>query len=441
MEKLTQFMTPKKKVALGLLLASQAFASTASDFDINIVGGKQANPADWKFFTQLVNDPGTLPFCGASYIGNGYVLTAAHCVRNKRAQSIAVKVGSTVRGGSDGQRVNVAQIISHPQYNRTTHSHDLALLKLETIPQGAAVVNLAQGSLSQYASEGGILTVAGLGRLNEYSHAKPTYLQEVDVPLVSDAVCQTAGGPYNNVGADNFCAGFDQGQYDSCSGDSGGPIVVNLGGQTTQLGIVSWGVGCARVGNYGVYADIAASRAWINSVVQGTQSPVSVSYRANQTIAGFTVGEVKSHTFTIKNSGSKNFTLTSASLSNSGVANTPVVVNDGCSASTLLANESCVVTTEFGASAAGNAKVTLSFTIDQNNTNYTAVVNSQVSSPDGGGGIVCPTAWQANKIYDTGDKALFNNKVWEAKWWVKGKEPVEAGKWAVWVSLGAPTCS
>ena len=92
---------------------------------------------------------------------------------------------------------------------------------------------------------GDFITVAGLGRLSE-GGSRPSNLQEVSVPLVSDQVCNQSGGSYANVGDVAFCAGFAQGQKDSCSGDSGGPIVVNSGGQTVQLGIVSWGVGCAR---------------------------------------------------------------------------------------------------------------------------------------------------------------------------------------------------
>ncbi|GAA0821963.1 trypsin-like serine protease [Colwellia asteriadis] len=439
MENKTSFKAIKKHVAFGIFTAICAISAQAKDYQPNIVGGGQANPADWQFFTQLVNDPGSLPFCGASYIGNGYVLTAAHCVRNKQAQSIAVNVGSTIRGGNDGQRINVAQIFSHPQYNRSTHAYDVAVLKLTQIPQNANVVNLAQGSLTQYARIGDMLTVAGLGRLSEHDWAKPSVLQEVDVPLVSDSVCQSTGGPYSNVGADNFCAGFEQGQYDSCSGDSGGPIVVNLGGQTTQVGLVSWGVGCARAGNYGVYADVAAARSWIDSVVGGIQEQVSVGYTASQTIAGFTVGEIKSHTFSITNTGTANFTLTSIGIANSGVTNASLITHDSCSATTLLANDACSVSVDFEASSAGNASVSLNFTIDKNNTAYSAVVNAQASSS--GGGNTCPETWQSSKIYDTGDKVIFNNQVWEAQWWVKGKEPADTGPWGVWLSQGAASCN
>jgi secreted trypsin-like serine protease len=53
------------------------------------------------------------------------------------------------------------------------------------------------------------------------------------------------------------------GGKDSCQGDSGGPIFVG----NTQVGIVSFGDGCARPEKPGVYARVSASYDWIKMMI------------------------------------------------------------------------------------------------------------------------------------------------------------------------------
>ena len=60
---------------------------------------------------------------------------------------------------------------------------------------------------------------------------------------------------YNTV---MFCAGYKLGGDDSCAGDSGGPFFVQTGDdQFAQVGIVSWGRGCGRRRQYGVYTRLS----------------------------------------------------------------------------------------------------------------------------------------------------------------------------------------
>ena len=72
--------------------------------------------------------------------------------------------------------------------------------------------------------------------------------------------CDSAYGSYGGIVADvMLCAG--EAGKDSCQGDSGGPMTFN--GQ--HVGIVSWGVGCARSGYPGVYGQTDAMYDFITS--------------------------------------------------------------------------------------------------------------------------------------------------------------------------------
>jgi secreted trypsin-like serine protease len=97
-------------------------------------------------------------------------------------------------------------------------------------------------------------------------------LLKASVPAVDD---QTCGQAYRASGA-NFvdeamlCAGlFGTGGVDTCQGDSGGPMVIKTADDAfVQVGIVSWGHGCAQAQYPGVYTQLSTYADKINKAVE-----------------------------------------------------------------------------------------------------------------------------------------------------------------------------
>ena len=77
----------------------------------------------------------------------------------------------------------------------------------------------------------------------------------------NDAAC-LRGSQDSPVPNSKMCA-YKEGT-DSCQGDSGGPLVVREDGRWTIVGVVSYGIGCARSGYAGVYARVNNYLDWIN---------------------------------------------------------------------------------------------------------------------------------------------------------------------------------
>ncbi|KOB70983.1 Serine protease [Operophtera brumata] len=65
-----------------------------------------------------------------------------------------------------------------------------------------------------------------------------------------------------------MCAGYPGGQIDSCSGDSGGPLMQPLPNKEMKsfmylIGVVSFGQMCGRSGSLGAYARVTHYMPWI----------------------------------------------------------------------------------------------------------------------------------------------------------------------------------
>ncbi|KAG9436454.1 anionic trypsin-2 [Apis mellifera carnica] len=87
-----------------------------------------------------------------------------------------------------------------------------------------------------------------------------TYLRHVHLPLIPHEKCPVEGVHPKF----HLCAGVLKGGKDACQGDSGGPLLC----KGVQIGIISWGKGCARPNSPGVYCRLDLYLDWINSTIK-----------------------------------------------------------------------------------------------------------------------------------------------------------------------------
>ena len=156
------------------------------------------------------------------------------------------------------QVISIEKLVIHSSYDANSQDNDIALLKLKTPIQynaRALPVCLPSSDLPS----GTDCWITGWGALQEEGNS-PAILQQAKVPLVSKQAC---GYVYGSLTTSMRCAGYHTGKIDSCQGDSGGPLVCRVNKRWHLMGAVSWGIGCARKGYYGVYADIVHLKSWI----------------------------------------------------------------------------------------------------------------------------------------------------------------------------------
>ena len=232
--------------------------------DPRIVGGSDAPAGQFPHQISLQTSSG-FHFCGGSVIASDWILTAAHCVDGERPSALRVESG-IVRLSEHGDKDTVAEIVVHPDYDPRTQDHDVALLRLSGSTSAPPVALVGPEAETDVAAPGTWATVSGWGTLSSGGRS-PDTLQFVDVPLISDADCQSAY-PFEDITEHMVCAGdLEDGGIDSCQGDSGGPLVVVDDGVYVQHGVVSWGYGCADADHPGVYARTSTHIDWIAGYV------------------------------------------------------------------------------------------------------------------------------------------------------------------------------
>ncbi|XP_015174244.1 PREDICTED: venom protease-like [Polistes dominula] len=241
-----------------------------------IVNGVPSTLGAWPWITALGyrskrNPNKPVYLCGGTLISSRHIVTAAHCVYNRR-DLYMVRLGDldleSDNDGADPIDVLIEDKIIHPQYDPSSHVNDIAILRLaEEIPFSRNIHPICLPISEPLLHSNFYNTfpfIAGWGAIY-FNGPASSKLLESQVPVVRQEKCKNAFKSFTNAVIDDriICAGYAQGGKDACQGDSGGPLMSPVNKNYYLIGVVSYGYKCAEPGYPGVYSKVSSFMSFI----------------------------------------------------------------------------------------------------------------------------------------------------------------------------------
>ncbi|XP_038936306.1 transmembrane protease serine 12 isoform X3 [Rattus norvegicus] len=226
-----------------------------------IIGGMQANAGAWPWQVSLQVQDGNflVHVCGGAL------------VRDSDPLKWRAVIGTTdlTRSHSHSRSVRVSDIVIQPDFILETFVNDIALFHLKkavrTVLQnrGYGGQRLSPWKLHTCVIPEWAKTIRRSGAPGNGT----TILQEAKVHFISREICnsdRSYGGVIPNT---SFCAGHENGTFDTCRGDSGGPLMCYLTEHKRYfvMGVTSYGHGCGRRHFPGVYSSPSFFQQWLTA--------------------------------------------------------------------------------------------------------------------------------------------------------------------------------
>lgn len=219
----------------------------------------------------LVHNSGGIS-CGGSVIDREFVLTAAHCVSPIDGIPLVVYVVAGQHDLSEQepqeQEREVDRAIIHPSYKWWLTS-DIALLKLKSpLDFNDKLRPVCLPEVGEELAEGTNVTVTGWGR--DHRPGQKDVLQQIVLPVSSQRKCFSL-----TPGLICTLSKAGEGGLGICSGDSGGPLMVQKEGFWYQHGVNShnYGLCNATTGAYeSYYTKVSAYKRWIDDTIAENRS-------------------------------------------------------------------------------------------------------------------------------------------------------------------------
>lgn len=286
-------------LTLGSLLVSSTFVNNYQAEQLSyiprIAGGRPvgSKSLDFVAYIQAIENQEIIA-CTGSLIAPQVVLTAAHCVIDSNSalrKPDTFRIMFTKDAPSDSVHphiYNVDRSIIQPTFDSYTLRDDIALLMLkEQVSSEVAVpVPLYTGDYTDSTQ----MLAAGFGYTKPMDKSSAAaHLMEVELMPGSEKYCSGLSASYNSTY--NICTNGAVGK-DTCSGDSGGPLLVPVDHgdmRKAQIGLTSYSPRtkdnqtgkCAQKGGTGVYTRVKTYVDWIAKETKISADYFSIANETN----------------------------------------------------------------------------------------------------------------------------------------------------------------
>ncbi|KAJ2648962.1 hypothetical protein IWW40_003506 [Coemansia sp. RSA 1250] len=271
--------TVLSRILCALVVLSSVFAAPpppkhGNNLIPRIMGGSEVDHSKYPFIVYLYNQA-EKTFCGGSIISNVWILTAAHCIKTASKNDILVFVGQGEYNLDTSKGTKVAEINNHPQYNDGTMENDISLLRLESEITGGDVSTISIDTTD--VGDGVKVSALGWGYTEPSGTQASHNLKKGDMTTLSKQKCGAIDTKFTGNNGPRICVAADTGT-DTCPGDSGGPLIREVGGKNVLVGITSFGtagagqtisVNCGGPGMISIFTHANYFKSFIDSTTGG----------------------------------------------------------------------------------------------------------------------------------------------------------------------------
>ncbi|XP_040577217.1 tryptase beta-2 [Lepeophtheirus salmonis] len=242
---------------------------------INGVGVEEGD-IPWQVAIKLKPSSGPSFWCGGTIISESFVITAAHCLKDRIISGINIKLDISkcyvYAGGNLGQETgvqyNFSMYIMHPSFKKIDgkNIHDIGLVQIKGSFDFSSVIQPA--CLPFYQTEPVMtessVVVSGWGRTDPKVDLAASRLMRADlyVKNISSSICKR--GKEGVVDPDSLLCIWNP-PSSGCFGDSGGPVTLEESGRCILVGVISQGVQCGATGQGAINVKVSYYLDWIYS--------------------------------------------------------------------------------------------------------------------------------------------------------------------------------